>query len=166
MREIDVSDLIGHPGSSRTVTVEEPVGGLELELARVRGDFPIHGDLLLESVVEGILVSGHLEGETSLSCARCLQVFGGRFGVDVDEMFVVGAAPGGDEYPLDPAGSIDPEPMVRDAVMLQLPFSPLCRPDCRGLCERCGKDRNTGACTCAPRSSDPRWAALEEIRFD
>ena len=166
MQQIDVSDLIGQPGSSRTVSLDEPVGGLELELARIRGDVPIRGELLLESVVEGILVSGRIEGEVSLSCARCLTTFGGRVGVDVGELFVVGAAPGDDEYALDPAGSIDPEPMVRDAVMLELPFSPLCRPDCRGLCERCGRDRNTGACTCAPRSADPRWAALEEIRFD
>jgi uncharacterized protein len=166
VRGIDVNDLIGQPGSSRTVRLDEPVAGLELELARVRGDVPIQGDLLLESVVEGILVSGHITGEMSLSCARCLKSFAGELAVDVAELYVVGARPGDDEYALDPSGEIDPEPMIRDAMMLELPFSPLCRPDCRGLCEICGRDRNAGACTCAPRSADPRWAALEEIRFD
>jgi uncharacterized protein len=50
--------------------------------------------------------------------------------------------------------------MVRDAVVLQMPFSPLCKPDCLGLCERCGGDRNLGECTCTD-PIDPRWSALE-----
>ena len=166
MNAIDVRDLIDRPGTSRNVHVAEPVGGLHLELAAVPEDAPIRADLLLESVVEGILVSGRLEGEVALSCARCLKPFEGAFRIDVSELFAVGAAPGGDPYGLDPDGVLDPETMIRDSVMLELPFSPLCRPDCRGLCERCGRDRNTGACTCAPQSADPRWAALEGIRFD
>jgi uncharacterized protein len=52
--------------------------------------------------------------------------------------------------------------MVRDAVGLELPFSPLCTPDCLGLCERCGGDRNLGECSCAPQV-DHRWAPLEGL---
>jgi uncharacterized protein len=54
---------------------------------------------------------------------------------------------------------------VRDAVVLEMPFSPLCRPDCLGLCARCGGDRNLGECSCGPEV-DPRWGALDDIRFD
>ena len=56
--------------------------------------------------------------------------------------------------------------MVRDAVLLSMPFSPLCRPDCLGLCERCGGDRNLGECACGPVAADPRWQVLDMIRFD
>jgi uncharacterized protein len=166
MIEIDVRDLVGHPGSSRAVRLDEPVDGLALELATVPEDTPIEADLLLESVVEGILVSGPVRGSMRMSCARCLKTFEQPFGVDVHELFIRDVDEDADEYPLAEHGAIDIEPMVRDAVLLQMPFSPLCRPDCRGLCERCGGDRNLGECTCGPAVADPRWAALEGLRFE
>ena len=166
MIEIDVRDLVGHPGTSREVRVDEPVEGLNLELAAVPEDAPVEAELLLESVVEGILVSGPLRGSMRLSCARCLKTFERPFDVSVHELFMSERADGGDEYPLDDEGAIDIEPMVRDAVLLSMPFSPLCRPDCRGLCERCGGDRNLGECTCGPAPGDPRWEVLGRIRFD
>jgi uncharacterized protein len=166
MIEVDVRDLVGHPGSSRRFHVGEAVEDLRLELAAVPEDRPIEGELLLESVVEGILVSGPLTGRMELSCARCLKSFEQVFQVEVSELFVSGPAPGGEEYELDPEGAIDLEPMVRDAVLLAMPFSPLCRLDCKGICERCGGDRNTGECTCAPVSADDRWAPLAHIRFE
>jgi uncharacterized protein len=52
--------------------------------------------------------------------------------------------------------------MVRDAVLLDVPFAPLCRPECLGLCERCGGDRNLGECSCV-ETVDPRWADLERF---
>jgi uncharacterized protein len=166
MIEIDVRDLIGHPGTSRVVHVDEAVEGLELELSRVPADQPIEADLLLESVVEGILVTGPLQGSMRFSCARCLKTFDQPFSLEVNELFAAQVEAGDDEYPLDPEGAIDIEPMVRDAVLLSMPFSPLCRPDCAGLCARCGGDRNLGECTCSPETVDPRWAALSELRLD
>jgi uncharacterized protein len=165
---IDVRDLLDHPGASRAVRVEEPVPDLRIELAAVPDDAPVEGEFLLESVVEGILISGRLAGRMALSCARCLRPFESGFEVEVRELFAGDVPPGGDEYPLEPQGSIDVEPMVRDAVMLAMPFSPLCRPDCLGLCERCGGDRNAGECTCPASAADPRWAALDGVldRFD
>jgi len=164
--EIDVRDLVGHPGQSRSVRVDEPVGGLSLALATVPEDAPIEAELLLESVVEGILVSGPVRGSMHLSCARCLKTFEQPFGVDVNELFISELDEEGDEYPLAEDGAIDIEPMVRDAVMLSMPFSPLCRPDCAGLCERCGGDRNLGECACGPEVADPRWQVLGEIAFE
>lgn len=163
MREIDVRDLMLHPGSSRVIEVDEPVAGLRAELAEVPAGAPIRGELLLESVVEGILVSGPISGPMAFHCARCLKDVEQGFTVEVQELFAVGARPEDDEYALDPSGLLDPEPMVRDAVLLSMPFSPLCRLDCLGLCERCGSDLNLGECTCAPEAADPRWAALDRL---
>jgi uncharacterized protein len=167
MLEIDVRDLVEHPGTSRKVRVAEPVDGLELALSAVPEDAPIEAELLLESVVEGILVSGPIHGSMRMSCARCLKTFDQPFRLEVSEMFAAGeAVTDDDDYRLGPEGDIDIEPMVRDAVLLAMPFSPLCRPDCAGLCERCGGDRNLGECSCPPAQADPRWAALEGLRFD
>jgi uncharacterized protein len=163
---VDVTDLLDRPGASRRVIVREPVDGLRLELAHVPDGAPVAGDLLLESVVEGILVSGQLTGQLELSCARCLTSFPGRVVVDVQELFALGASPGDDEYPLAPEGSIALEPLVRDGVLLAMPSAPLCRPGCLGLCERCGGDRNLGECSCEPETADPRWAVLEGLFED
>jgi uncharacterized protein len=53
--------------------------------------------------------------------------------------------------------------MIRDVVGVELPFAPVCRPDCRGLCGRCGGDLNLGECTCSEPDIDPRWAGLGEL---
>lgn len=167
--EIDVRDLVGRPGSSRPVHVEEPVAGLATGLVRVPEDSAVSADLLLESVVEGILASGRIAGTMSCSCARCLREFERDFEVLVQELFSrrdAGAGDvstgGEDEYPLGEDGFVDVEPMLRDAILLAMPFAPLHAEDCLGLCERCGGDRNVGECTCGP-ADDPRWAALADL---
>jgi uncharacterized protein len=164
MHPVDVRDLLGQPGASRQVTVTEPVEGLATEMARVPPEAPVRVDVLLESVVEGILVSGPVSGEISYRCARCLKPFTEGFTVEVTELFTAGPRDEDEAYPLG-KGTLDLEPMIRDAVVLSMPFSPLCRPDCLGLCERCGGDRNLGECSCGPEI-DPRWATLGQLELE
>jgi uncharacterized protein len=160
---IDVRDLLGHPGSSREIRIGGTLEDLGTELAGVPADRPIEGTLLLESVIEGILVSGRLTGRMQLRCARCLKDFDTPFDVAVTELFTPEPDPEGDDYPLDPEGSLDLEQMVRDAVGLELPFSPLHSPDCKGLCEVCGGDRNTSECPGDHPTVDARWSALDQV---
>ena len=160
---VDVRDLVDRPASSRRMSLAEAFEGLRLELAWVADDEPVRGSLLLESVEEGILVSGRVTGRMHFSCARCLATFDGPFDIDVREMFAAGARPEDDEYLLEPEGEIDLEPMIRDAALLTAPFSPLCRPDCAGLCSRCGGDRNVADCGHSEETVDPRWVALEGL---
>lgn len=159
---IDVRDLTGQPGASKQHRVSSVIEGLGTELARVREDEPVEGDLLLEALVEGILVTGALRGTFALRCARCLTEFEQPFEVDVHELFVAEPEPDTDDYPLDPEGSLELDQMVRDVIGVELPFSPLCRPDCQGLCPVCGGDRNLGECP-GHAEVDPRWAALEQL---
>jgi uncharacterized protein len=164
MNPIDVRELAERPGSSKRVHLHEAVPDLALQLAEVPADQPIEGELLLENVVEGIFVSGEVGGRMRLQCARCLTTFDRAFSVEVGDLFSANADPADDDtYPIAAPDSLDPEPMVRDAVLLSMPFSPLCRPDCKGLCERCGGDRNVGECSCRESSVDPRWAGLEQL---
>ena len=161
MRAIDVRELLGRPGSSQRVTIDEPVPGLRTELAAVPDDATLAGDLLLESVIEGIYVTGTVAAPVTLRCARCLKEFDRAFDVTLRELYVREPGPE-DDYVLADDLTLDPEPMVRDAVVLEMPFSPLCTPGCLGLCERCGGDRNLGECSCAERV-DPRWAPLSGL---
>jgi uncharacterized protein len=162
--EVDVRDLVDRPGSYRTVHVEESIEGLETELARVPPDRPVEAELLMESVVEGILASGPVTGTVRYSCARCLQPFDATFQMEVQELFAREATASEDEYPLR-EGIVDVEPLLRDVVVTAMPFAPLCRPDCLGLCSRCGSDLNAGPCSCGPET-DVRWSVLSKIRFD
>jgi uncharacterized protein len=161
MREIDIRDLLDRPGSARRIHLEEPVPGLETELASVPGDTPLQGELTLEGVVEGIFVHGSIGGRFAMRCARCLKEFEQPFAVAMNELYVREPGPE-DDYVLTPELTLDPEPMLRDAVVLEMPFSPLCKPDCLGLCEICGGDRNLGECP-GHVASDPRWAALDGL---
>ena len=68
-----------------------------------------------------------------------------------------------DDYPLDPEGVIELDQIVRDAIGVEIPFSPLHSPDCQGLCPVCGGDRNLGECPGDHPSTDPRWAGLEQL---
>jgi uncharacterized protein len=163
MKLIEIQDLTEHPGSSRRVHLREAVPDLALQLAEVPPDVPIEAELLLENVLEGIFVSGAVEGRMALQCARCLTGFDRPFSVEVGDLFVPNADPADDAYALAEPGGLDPEQMVRDAVLLSMPFSPLCRTDCKGLCERCGGDRNLDECSCEEVAADPRWAALEHL---
>jgi len=162
--EIDARDLVAAPGTTRRIRVREAVAGLSTGLGGVPEDRPVEADLRLESLVEGILVRGEVRGSEVLSCARCLKPVDTPFRLDVQELFAPGATDDHDEYPVVD-GWIDLEPMLRDAILLAMPFAPLCRPDCQGLCERCGGDRNLGECRCEPEV-DARWEALAGLALE
>ena len=154
MRTVDVRDLLEQPGARLALRLDEPFGKLAVGLAEV--DTPVTGDLDVEGTSDGIVVSGKLSGGAEFTCARCLKSYEAGFEVVVSEVFA--EEPGDDEYGMDDPASVDLEPLVRDAVLLAMPFSPLCRTDCKGLCPSCGADRNLGECRCPETEIDPRWA--------
>ncbi|MDP9329802.1 MAG: YceD family protein [Actinomycetota bacterium] len=160
---IDVRDLLGNPGAHRREALRGTLEDLGTEVAWVPSDQLIVGDLLLESIIEGVLVSARLSGTFQMQCARCLKEFEKPFEVEVHELFVSEPADDTDDYPLEAEGFIEVEQMVRDAVGVELPFSPLCTPDCLGLCPVCGGDRNLGECPGDHVEVDPRWSGLEQL---
>ncbi|MDQ3962304.1 MAG: DUF177 domain-containing protein [Actinomycetota bacterium] len=162
---ISVADLLGRPGAYRELGLDAPVPGVTTALAHLSPS-PAHAEVKAESVVEGILVSGTLQADATLECARCLKAFDTELSVDVCELFV---APGhedqADEDSYRVIGTdIDLEPMVRDALTLSLPLNPLCEESCKGLCARCGKNLSEGPCACTEDELDPRWAELSALK--
>ncbi|HVM11926.1 MAG TPA: YceD family protein [Actinomycetota bacterium] len=166
MTTVDVRDLLNRPGSSRELHVSPVLEDLGTELAAVPAETPVRVTGLLESVVEGILVSGAVSGPVAFRCARCLTEFTRDVRVDVAELFGLDVEdPAEDTGYIVRDGELDLEPLIRDSLVLALPFSPLCRPDCLGLCERCGGNRNLGECSCEPEV-DERWSALADLDLD
>ena len=126
-------------------------------------------DLRLESVVEGVLVSGTVTALAVGQCVRCLDDVRQTVTVDVQQLYAYPgqlAADAEDEEIDELDGDlIDIEPVLRDAVVLALPFQPVCREDCPGLCSECGA-RLADDPGHQHDQVDPRWAALESLTLD
>ena len=163
---LNVADVARRPGARRAVSLRAVVAGLEGTAASVRGPVEVDGDV--EGIREGVIVHADVVAEVVAECSRCLGPVHDRIDVEVREVFedrqTFDAGTEGEIYPLD-RDEIDLEPMVRDAILPELPVVPLCRPDCRGLCPVCGENRNETDCDCAVEETDPRWSVLGELKF-
>ncbi|GGS51702.1 MULTISPECIES: YceD family protein [Actinokineospora] len=166
---IDTRDLGRRPGSSRavrrTATAAHDIG-LEGVIAIPTGA-SVELDLLLESVVEGVLVSGTASGPLAGECSRCLDPITDEVTIEVTELFAypdsaTDETTDDDEVARLVDDLIDLEPVVRDAVVLAVPSAPLCTPDCPGLCPDCGGKWAELGPDHAHETIDPRWAALQE----
>ncbi len=121
-------------------------------------------DLRLESVMEGVLVSGTGAVRLAGQCARCLEPIADSLVVDLQELYVYpGSDATEDEASRLADDLIDLEPLLRDAVVLALPFNPLCSPDCPGLCPECGARLADDPEHEHGETIDPRWAALRDL---
>jgi DUF177 domain-containing protein len=158
---IPVADLLKRSGASRAERVRAPLPGLGSASAEVPLSEPVEVDITLERVSEGIVVRGTVHARWHAVCSRCLTAVAGEVATHVDELFERHPL-AGETYLLD-EDVVDLEPMVRDALVLDLPTMPLCRPDCAGLCAQCGIDHNVASCDCSTEELDPRWAALRSL---
>jgi uncharacterized protein len=121
-------------------------------------------DLRFESVHEGILVSGTASVEVTGECGRCLEPLRYTSDVDVQELFFYSDSESlsveeEEEQHRVENDSVDLEPVLRDAVVTSLPFQPVCREDCKGLCSECGARLNDDP-DHHHEVLDPRWSAL------
>jgi DUF177 domain-containing protein len=140
---------------------------LGLETIAVPQGELIELDVRLESVTEGVYVSGTVHAPLSGECARCLDALTDEVDVELSELFaypdsVTDETTDADELPRVTDDLVDVEQIVRDAVVLALPLAPLCRSDCPGLCPECGGKRADLGPDHGHETLDPRWAALQE----
>lgn len=165
---ISTKELGRRPGTMQEVRREVPApADLGLELIKVPEGDPIDLDLKLESVAEGVLISGLVTATAQGECGRCLDPVSERIAVPLMELF---AYPGSateettdeDEVARLVDDRADLEPAVRAAIVLALPLTPLCDPDCAGLCAGCGERLDDLPEDHTHEQIDPRWAALQE----
>jgi uncharacterized protein len=161
---LDTRELGRRPGAMRRVqrTVEAPAGW-ELELVSVPAGSPLELDLRLESVMDGVLVSGAVEVSVHAECGRCLEPIADRLEVEVQELYAYAHTDPDDEQPLLVGDFIDIEPLVRDAVVLDLPLNPVCDEDCPGLCATCGARVADLDPDHSHDDLDPRFAVLARL---
>jgi uncharacterized protein len=162
---LDTHELGRRAGAMKVVqtSVEAPAD-LGIGVIGVPLGSPIELDLRLESVVEGVLVSGSATVEVRGECVRCLGEVSDELEVAIQELYVYpGVEPDDDLASRLEGDLIDLEPLLRDDVVLDLPFQPLCRDDCSGLCVECGANLNDDPGHRHEARLDSRWDALRGI---
>ncbi|GLI28638.1 hypothetical protein ARHIZOSPH14_28800 [Agromyces rhizosphaerae] len=159
---IDIRDLIGRPGQMREQHIEASVPeALGEGLVSVGEGDPIGIDLRLESVHEGILASAEVDATATGQCGRCLRDISLPVEVEFQELF---AYHSGEAFEYEVQDDhVDLEPLIRDAVVLALPFQPVCRPDCPGLDPETGLRLEEHPELAAREHRDPRWDALADF---
>ena len=166
---LDTRELGRRPGSMRTVRFPAPApDDLRVELIGVPSGSEIDLDLRLESVMEGVLVSGTATAMLDGECGRCLEPVTDSLTVDLQELFAypestTEATADDEETSVMEGDHLDLEPVLRDAIVLALPLTPLCRDDCAGLCAECGERLDALPEDHAHELPDARWSALQDL---
>jgi uncharacterized protein len=164
--KVDLRELGRRAGSMREWEKTLPARpGWGVEMIGVPEGAPVELHLRLESVMEGVLVSGTIDVPVTGQCARCLEPVEDTFSLDVQELYAyegstTEATSGEDEVRRIEGEQLDLAPLVRDTVVLTLPLSPTCTPDCAGLCVECGERLDDLPADHSHEVIDPRFAGL------
>jgi uncharacterized protein len=159
---VDVYDLMHRPGEMRErsidIVVPEEFGNA---MIAVKAGSELRVELRMESLHDGILVSADIDGTAAGECGRCLIDIEQAIQVEIQELFAY-SSDEAFEYEVH-EDTIDLEPVVRDAVVLSLPFQPVCQEECLGLCPQCGVRLLDNPGHEHENPVDPRWAALGSL---
>lgn len=155
------------PGAARQIHVENEPASVESEgYERL-----VTGAVHLLRTSRGILFRAKVRVEPEYQCDRCLRTFTTPVDLDIDELFAFVRDPvtlrpvelDEDTFRLEDEQYLDASEAVRQYEEAARPIRTLCRPDCAGLCPRCGKDLNDGPCSCPAEDIEPAWSALAEL---
>jgi uncharacterized protein len=167
--ELNVSQLLQDPvGSTREYKIDEA--------ADIIGDgkeYTLQGGCRLLRTRRGILVKCALSSEVELTCGRCLSRFRHPLKIEFEEEFLptiditsgmplpLTEEPGA--FTIDERHIMDLTEAARQYALIAIPMKALCRPECAGLCQKCGKNLNQGNCGCPSQEIDPRWSELAKL---
>ncbi|UDY22671.1 YceD family protein [Nocardioides sp. Kera G14] len=164
---IDTHELGRRPGSQRELSLTVPApADLGIEMLKVPEGAELDLDLRFEAVMDGVLVTADVTAELSGECVRCLEPIDDEIDVHFQELYMyddtrdAATLDEDEDVSLTDGDLVDLEPVLRDAIVLDLPLQPLCRPDCAGLCPECGANLNDEPDHGHEAPIDPRWASL------
>jgi uncharacterized protein len=169
--EVDVGDLLDRPNTRRTVQRTVAFDDdLSVADSHLEPGADVEVDLVLESMPSAVAVNGTVTYPWVGQCRRCLDRVEGTAHPEIHEIFEVHPTPD-ETFPIE-GSRVDLEPVIREAVFLGLPLAPLCGPDCRGPAPDEFPAHPPGDLEAereaeqAASSGDPRWSALDDLKFD
>lgn len=156
---INALDLMHRPGEMRELTLDIPAAeSFGNAVIQITEGTNIGIDVRLEALHDGILVTANVDTDATGECVRCLTEVVQPVEVEIQEVFAYSSDEAFDYEVQD--DHVDLEPLVRDTVVLSLPFQPVCQEDCLGLCPQCGVRLLDNPGHEHEEPIDPRWAAL------
>ncbi len=160
----DIMELGRRPGAMKEVVETVPApADLGYDVIAVPQGSDVDLNLKFEAVIEGVLVTGTAVAEVRGECARCLEAMEDEQSFDLQELYFYPGNEVDEEESLVIDDAIDLEEALRDAVVLDLPFTPLCDPDCLGLCQECGFNLNDDPDHGHEVQVDARWEKLKGL---
>lgn len=164
---ISIHELVRRPGELKEFHREIPApANVGIEMIGVPEGSPVDVGLRLESVSEGVLATGVVSAELVGECSRCLGEVREERDFDLQELYYYPGRDAEEDALFVVDEYIDLDPPMRDAIVLELPFTPLCREDCLGLCPICGFNLNDDPEHNHGEQIDPRWEGLELFKAD
>lgn len=146
----------------------------ELEEETVRLIKPAEITGKLRKGLAQVDVTGEIKGEAEINCTRCLSSFISKLDIPFKVAYVseenytqsqeVEIRNEDLEIAVYENEEINLDELVREQILLNLPTQAFCRENCKGLCEKCGANKNTEDCNCEAKEVDPRWAALKNLK--
>lgn len=147
-------------GDSRTIEFDVP----EMVLGEDLTVQDLKGAAKFGRTPQGLVVEVSLSGRTPAECARCLDDVDLHVATEFTELYAFDERSMTDAQLLVPANhQIDLAPLAREYLLLDMPITPLCRPDCAGLCPVCGVNRNREDCGHEPSTSGSHFSTLKNF---
>ena len=164
--EINVAQqLKSHLGDTRHYAVSETT----------KEGFSISGEAKLVLTNRSVLATGQFNTVITTTCSRCLDEFEHPLNFELSVEFfptgnILGTSPTpineiqeADGFTIGEDHVLDLSEALRQNIVLSLPTKPICKPDCAGLCQKCGQNLNHSQCECPQEQSDPRWSPLKQL---
>lgn len=149
---------------SKPIEIDYSISLLEYELF---GYCPFTSPVVVKGSIQnkaGIVeLKADLGFNMSLICDRCIEQYSSDFNWNIEHILVVSLNTDNDEYIVVKDYKLDLDELVLSDILLNLPTKLLCNENCKGLCQKCGKNRNIADCDCKNDLPDPRFSVLNEL---
>jgi len=169
-----IVELADIEGTTRPFDFELAPDVLDLEDSDLKLNGDVHATGEIERTSAEVVVKGSITGDAEIECSRCLKPLERNLKIDFQANFVTPehfSVDKENEVPISDLDTdvlegdrIDIKDIVREQILLNVPEQVFCEPDCKGLCPKCGANRNLIDCKCDLNETDPRWAALKNLR--
>jgi uncharacterized protein len=148
------------------------------ELSSIDFDFeaPLQSEVKIKRAAPSILITGKVEATLRLQCVRCLKEFSNPLSTTFElTLYPLKEAPSEEETELGSeemessfleGGEIHLSEIACEQIFLEIPYQPLCREECKGLCSVCGKDQNLSSCECVKEEWTSGFSALKNLKLD
>lgn len=161
--KINVSTIKREPGAYLSFDIYENMPEINVYSGQLRFTEPVNITGKASNLGETILVEGIIKAVYEAECTRCLKTYKDVIKLEFSQEFQASDKPLSDEIIPFTGDTLDITKTVKDAIILGAPMKLLCKPDCRGLCAKCGCDFNKTTCNCETESIDPRLSILKNL---